>query len=151
MSDFIQPYNNDTSVGLLATPINASAATRAFLNNLPLYRTGLSPLLRGLEIGMAHGYFLVGPFVKLGPLRNSEYATIIGFLSATGLILILTLGLIIYGLVTYQDELKLQTNARLQKSLLFTRAEWNQLTSGFFIGGTGSAGFVFILLRFLIK
>jgi len=150
MSDFIQPYNNDRSVGLLSTPINTSTATRTFLNNLPLYRKGLSPLLRGLEVGMAHGYFLVGPFIKLGPLRNSEYATIIGFISATGLILILTLAMIIYGFVTYQNEQKLKNDPRLQETILFTRNEWNQFTSGFFIGSTGGAGFVFILLRFIL-
>lgn len=149
MSDFIQPYNNDRSVGLLSTPINTSTATRTFLNNLPLYRKGLSPLLRGLEVGMAHGYFLVGPFIKLGPLRNSEYATIIGFISATGLILILTLAMIIYGFVTYQNEQKLKNDPRLQETILFTRNDWNQFTSGFFIGSTGGAGFVFILLRFI--
>ena len=149
MSDFIQPYNNDRSVGLLSTPINTSTATKTFLSNLPLYRKGLSPLLRGLEVGMAHGYFLVGPFIKLGPLRNSEYATIIGFISATGLILILTLAMIIYGFVTYQNEQKLKNDPRLQETILFTRNDWNQFTSGFFIGSTGGAGFVFILLRFI--
>jgi len=151
MSDFIQPYNNDTSVGLLATPINTSTATRIFLTNLPLYRKGLSPLLRGLEVGMAHGYFLIGPFTKLGPLRNSEYATVIGFIATTGLILILTLAMVIYGFVTYQDESKLKNDQRLLEAMIFSRTEWNQFTSGFFIGSTGGAGFVFIILRFLLK
>lgn len=32
----------------------------------------MSPLLRGVEIGLAHGFLLVGPFIKLGPLRNVE-------------------------------------------------------------------------------
>ena len=26
--------------------------------------TGVSPLLRGVEIGLAHGFLLVGPFIK---------------------------------------------------------------------------------------
>ena len=86
MANFIKPYNNDPSVGHLSTPISNSAATRAFLGNLPAYRPGLSPLLRGLEVGMAHGYLLVGPFDKFGPLRNSPAALLIGFLSAIGLI-----------------------------------------------------------------
>ena len=30
-----------------------------YLSNLPAYRTGVSPLLRGVEIGLAHGFFLV--------------------------------------------------------------------------------------------
>jgi photosystem I subunit 11 len=74
MANFIKPYNDDPFVGHLATPITSSAVTRAILRNLPAYRFGLTPLLRGLEIGLAHGYFLMGPFVKLGPLRNSRLA-----------------------------------------------------------------------------
>ncbi len=61
---------------------------------------GLTPLLRGLEIGLAHGYFLIGPFAKLGPLRDSDIGLLAGFLSTIGLILILTLGLTIYGEIT---------------------------------------------------
>jgi hypothetical protein len=38
----------------------------------------LTPLLRGLEIGLAHGYFLIGPFAT-GTLRNSEIALLSGF------------------------------------------------------------------------
>ena len=62
MSEFIKPYNNDPFVGNLSTPVTTSTATKLYLGNLPIYRKGLSPLLRGLEIGMAHGYFLIGPF-----------------------------------------------------------------------------------------
>ncbi len=57
----VQPYNNDPFTGHLSTPISDSGFTRALIGNLPAYRKGLSPLIRGLEIGMAHGYFLVGP------------------------------------------------------------------------------------------
>jgi hypothetical protein len=77
MANFIKPYNDDPFVGHLATPITSSAVTRALLQNLPAYRFGLTPLLRGLEIGLAHGYFLIGPFVNLGPLRDSD----VGFIS----------------------------------------------------------------------
>ena len=76
MANFIKPYNDDPFVGHLATPITSSAVTRALLKNLPAYRFGLTPLSRGLEIGLAHGYFLLGPFVTLGPLRNSDIASI---------------------------------------------------------------------------
>ena len=57
MSGFIKPYNNDPFVGNLSTPVTTSTATKLYLGNLPIYRKGLSPVLRGLEIGMAHGYF----------------------------------------------------------------------------------------------
>ncbi|WP_410223215.1 photosystem I reaction center subunit XI, partial [Limnospira platensis] len=68
----IQAYNGDPFVGHLSTPISDSAFTRTFIGNLPAYRPGLSPLLRGLEIGMAHGYFIGGPWVKFGTQRGTE-------------------------------------------------------------------------------
>lgn len=142
MSDFIQPYNNDTSVGLLSTPINTSAATRTLLNNLPIYRKGLSPLLRGLEVGMAHGYFLVGPFIKLGPLRNSNYAVLVGFLATLGLIIILTTAMYLYGIATYQ------TNTSKSSSNNFSEQDWKQFTSGFFVGSSGGASVVYLLYQF---
>ena len=48
----------DPTVGNLATPVNSSYFTKAFLNALPAYRPSLSPNRRGLEVGMAHGFFL---------------------------------------------------------------------------------------------
>ena len=64
----------DPCVGNLATPVNSSYFSRAFLNALPAYRPSLSPNRRGLEVGMAHGFFLYGPFAITGPLRNTEFA-----------------------------------------------------------------------------
>lgn len=143
MANFIKPYNDDPFVGHLATPITSSAVTKSILQNLPAYRFGLTPLLRGLEIGLAHGYFLIGPFVKLGPLRNSEIGLLAGFLSTVGLIIILTLGLTIYGIATFEnDDLKLETSV----NNLQTRKAWDQFKGGFFIGACGSAGFAFICL-----
>lgn len=142
MANFIKPYNNDPFVGHLATPITSSAATRAILQNLPAYRSGLTPLLRGLEIGLAHGYFLMGPFVMLGPLRNSNVALLSGFLSTLGLIIILSLGLTIYGISTFeQEKVSVLNNNDLQ-----TKKAWDQFKGGFFVGACGSAGFAFICL-----
>jgi len=140
MANFIKPYNDDPFVGHLATPITSSAVTRAILQNLPAYRFGLTPLLRGLEIGLAHGYFLMGPFVNLGPLRNSEIGLLAGFLSTIGLILILTLGLTIYGVATFES-----TSSESETDLQ-TKNAWNQFKGGFFVGACGSAGFAFICL-----
>ena len=142
MANFIKPYNDDPFVGHLATPITSSAITRAILQNLPAYRLGLTPLLRGLEIGLAHGYFLMGPFVKLGPLRNSDVALLSGFLSTIGLIVILTLGLTIYGVAAFGQE---NTQERTENNLQ-TKKAWDQFRGGFFIGACGSAGFAFICL-----
>ena len=142
MANFIKAYNDDPSVGHLATPITSSAVTQKILENLPAYRPNLNPLLRGLEIGLAHGYFLIGPFVNLGPLRNSSIGLLAGFLSTIGLILILTLGLTIYGIATFQED-KLNP---LVDSNLQTKSGWNQFKGGFFVGACSSAGFAFICL-----
>ena len=144
MTNFIQPYNNDPSVGHLATPITSSAVTKAFLGNLPAYRKGLSPLLRGLEVGMAHGYFLVGPFEQLGPLRNLQVGLLAGFLSTIGLITILTLCLTIYGNVTFQQPSKF--NERFSNKDLQTLAGWRQFRSGFLVGAYGGSGLAYLLL-----
>jgi photosystem I subunit 11 len=143
MANFIKPYNDDPFVGHLATPITSSAITRAILKNLPAYRFGLTPLLRGLEIGLAHGYFLMGPFVKLGPLRDSDIGLLAGFLSTIGLILILTLGLTIYGVAAFGQD-NLQTESA--ETDLQTRKAWDKFKGGFFVGACGSAGFAFICL-----
>jgi len=138
LGNFIKPYNNDPFVGHLATPITSSAITKTILGNLPAYRAELSPLLRGLEIGLAHGYFLIGPFTLLGPLRNSDIALLAGFLSNIGLILIMTLGLTIYGYATFQiDNLKTD---------LQSKQGWNQFKGGFLIGACGSSLFAYVCL-----
>jgi photosystem I subunit XI len=139
MANFIKPYNDDPFVGHLATPITSSSLTRALLKNLPAYRFGLTPLLRGLEIGLAHGYFLIGPFAKLGPLRNSDIGLLAGFLSTIGLILILTLGLTIYGAASFGQDTSSGNELQTKKS-------WDQFKGGFFVGACGSAGFAFICL-----
>lgn len=139
MANFIKPYNDDPFVGHLATPITSSSVTRALLKNLPAYRFGLTPLLRGLEIGLAHGYFLIGPFVKLGPLRDSDIGLLAGFFSTIGLILILTLGLTIYGAAAFGQE-------KSSGQELQTKKSWDQFKGGFFVGACGSAGFAFICL-----
>ena len=49
---------SDPCVGNLATPVNSGYFTKAFINNLPFYREGISPNFRGLETGAAFGYLL---------------------------------------------------------------------------------------------
>ena len=138
---FVQPYNSDPFVGHLSTPISDSNFTRAFIGNLPAYRKGLSPLLRGLEIGMAHGYFLVGPWTKLGPLRDGANANLGGFISAIALILIAMICLSSYGIVSFQKETTPGTDP------LKTSEGWSQFAGGFFLGGMGGAFVAFFLLE----
>ena len=95
-SQFIKPYAGDPQIGNLETPLNSSGLSQALLSNLPAYRQGLSPQRRGLEVGMAHGYLLYGPFALLGPLRDTDVPAIAGLLAAVGLVLILTVCLSLY-------------------------------------------------------
>lgn len=136
----------------LSTPINSSDFTLKFLKNLPIYRQGLAPLSRGLEIGMAHGYWLIGPFAILGPLRNSEQANLAGLLAATVLIVILTICLSIYGTVSYEKKLQtlprpsyVSTVPNVPESLQTTEG-WSQFSVGFLVGGVGGATFAYLLL-----
>ncbi|MEI6381990.1 MAG: photosystem I reaction center protein subunit XI [Cyanobacteriota bacterium ELA615] len=139
-TQLVKPYNDDPFVGHLATPISASGFTKAFIGNLPAYRKGLSPLLRGLEVGMAHGYWLVGPWTILGPLRDSEYAAKGGLISAVALVLIATIALSAYGLVTFQGNRDSKTDS------LQTSEGWSQFAGGFFIGATGGAFVAYLLI-----
>ncbi|MEY2984933.1 MAG: hypothetical protein RLZZ568_1550 [Cyanobacteriota bacterium] len=136
----VKPYNGDPFTGHLSTPISDSAFTRAFIGNLPAYRKGLSPILRGLEVGMAHGYFLMGPWTLLGPLRDSEYQYVGSLINVLALILVATVALTSYGLVTFQGEQG--TTDSLQ-----TADGWSQFSAGFFVGGMGGAFVAFFLLE----
>jgi len=144
--DLISPFQGDPFVGHLSTPITSSNITKSYLSLLPAYKQGLSPLLRGINIGFAHGYFLLGPFVKLGPLRDSQVGNFIGFVSTISLIIILTTCLLIYGYVSFNDS----NSANKSVSIDFLTAKgWRQFTSGFIVGGFGGAGIAYILLKTL--
>lgn len=99
----VQAINGDPFIGMLETPVTSSPLVAWYLSNLPAYRTGVDPTLRGVEIGLAHGFLLTGPFIKLGPLRNVEgTAEVAGALGGAGLVVILTVCLAIYGAATFQ-------------------------------------------------
>merc|ERR1719230_1530521 len=103
--DVIQPLNGDPFIGMMETPVTSSPIVVNYLSNLPIYRIGIPPLLRGCEIGLAHGFFLPGPFIKLGPLRDVEdSAEVTGCMSAAGLVLILAVCLSIYGSASFQRK-----------------------------------------------
>tara|TARA_E500000178_G_scaffold355245_1_gene427164 strand:- start:10437 stop:10886 length:450 start_codon:yes stop_codon:yes gene_type:complete len=78
------------------TIVTSSLLTRTYLSNLPVYRKGLKEGERGFEIGLTHGFFLIGPFLKLGPLRDSVFSLLISYLCTVGLLLIMFLGLVTY-------------------------------------------------------
>lgn len=138
--DFILSYN--PQMGNLNTPLNSSDLSLLWISNLPIYREGLASFSRGLEIGMAHGYFFFGPFALLGPLRNEAVADVAGLLSACGLVVILTIGLSLYGQAAFQPN---QPVIGQLPDNLKSAEGWSQFTASFLVGGTGGAIFAFLL------
>jgi photosystem I subunit XI len=132
-------------VSNLATPVNSSDTIKAFIGNLPAYRAGLSAQRRGLEVGMAHGYLLIGPFTLLGPLRNSDHAHLSGLLGTVGLVVILTICLSLYASVHPGAPLASVTVPNPPADLNDQKG-WNEFNSGFLIGGIGGAAFGYLLL-----
>jgi photosystem I subunit 11 len=143
--DVVSSFEGDPFVGHLSTPITTSNITKTYLSLLPAYKAGLSPLLRGINIGFVHGYFLLGPFVKLGPLRDSQVANFVGFVSTISLIIILTTCLLIYGFVTFSESKDKENGSNVLNML--TSKGWNQFTSGFIVGGFGGASVAYIVLK----
>jgi photosystem I subunit 11 len=62
-------------------------------------------------------------------------------MSTIGLIVILTLGLTIYGVAAFGQEKSSGNPNDLQ-----TKKAWDEFKGGFFVGACGSAGFAFICL-----
>ncbi|MGF1496101.1 MAG: photosystem I reaction center subunit XI [Elainellaceae cyanobacterium] len=145
--DAIKPAE-DPQIGNLATPVNSSAFTKAFINNLPAYRAGLSPQRRGLEIGMAHGYLLYGPFALLGPLRDTNVAEFAGAAAAVLLVLILTICLSIYSSSGVAKPVATITNPN-PPDAFSTSEGWSEFAGGFLIGGMGGVIFAYLLLQIL--
>ncbi|CAI9107265.1 OLC1v1006583C1 [Oldenlandia corymbosa var. corymbosa] len=151
----IQPLNGDPFIGSLETPITSSPLIAWYLSNLPAYRTAVSPLLRGIEVGLAHGYLLVGPFVMTGPLRNTDIKGPAGSLAAAGLVVILSLCLTIYGVSSFKEgepsiapSLTL-TGRKKQPDPLQTAEGWAKFTGGFFFGGISGVIWAYFLLYVL--
>jgi photosystem I subunit XI len=135
----------DPQVGNLATPLNSSDFSTTLIRNLPAYRAGLSPFRRGLEVGMAHGYLIYGPFLVLGPLRDSKSADIAAFLASIGLIAILTLCLSLYANAMGGKPVSTVTTPNVPEAFA-TKEGWSEFASGFFLGGAGGAFFAYFLL-----
>ncbi|MEM8781052.1 MAG: photosystem I reaction center subunit XI [Cyanobacteria bacterium P01_G01_bin.49] len=139
-------HGGDPQVGNLATPVNASGLSLAYVRNLPAYRKGLSANRRGLEIGMAHGYFLYGPFAWLGPLRQTSYGSTAGFLAAIGLVSILTIALSLYGSVGVDQPISTLTIPDPPQDWE-TETGWAEFANGFLIGGCGGALCAYLLCQ----
>lgn len=151
----MQPLNGDPFVGMFETPVTSAPIVAKYLSSLPAYRTGVSPLLRGVEIGLAHGYLLPGPFIALGPLRSVEgVREIAGCASAGGLVLILALCLSIYGGATFQGDnkgpgVKTLTGRSVAADPLQSADGWNKFAAGWTVGGLSGVAWCWILAQVL--
>ncbi|MEM1293312.1 MAG: photosystem I reaction center subunit XI, partial [Cyanobacteria bacterium P01_H01_bin.162] len=83
------------------------------------------------------------PFLKLGPLRNSDQALLAGIGGASGLVVILSVCLFIYGGAVFQGRTKPRGN--LPENLK-TYQDWSLFTSGFLVGGVGGVVFASFIL-----
>jgi len=120
------------------TPVTNGSFTVQFLNNLAFYREGLQPWQRGLEIGMAHGYFIIGPFVNLGPLRNTPEAATVGLLSGVALICMASMGGLLFGATIKPRYFDKEGDA--------PATGFGELIRWHALGGIGGAGFAHALL-----
>ncbi|BAY17268.1 photosystem I reaction center protein subunit XI [Nostoc sp. HK-01] len=142
--EVVFPAERDPQLGNLETPVNSSPVVKWFINNLPAYRPGLTPFRRGLEVGMAHGYWIFGPFAKYGPLRNAENANLAGLLAAIALVILLTGGLSLYANSNPPKALNSVTGASAPDAFL-SKEGWNNFASAFLIGGIGGAVVAYFL------
>lgn len=145
----VKPFNGDPFIGMLETPVTSAPIVVNYLSNLPAYRTGVAPLLRGVEIGLAHGFFLPGPFIKLGPLRASEgIAEIAGCVSAAGLVIIMASCLSIYGAVSFQSKdivgVKTLSGREINRDELQTSEGWSNFASGWVVGGLSGVAYCYL-------
>lgn len=152
----IQPINGDPFIGMLETPVTSAPIVAGFLSNLPAYRTGVSPLLRGVEIGLTHGFLVAGPFIKLGPLRDYSGGTpeVAGCLAGAGLVLILSVCLTIYGEATFDDDepqigVKTLSGREIARDPLQSADGWNDFSSGFLVGGLSGVAWAYLCTQFL--
>ena len=143
--EVVYPGFGDAEIGTLETPINSSPFVKAYINNLPAFRRGLTPMRRGLEVGMAHGYWLIGPFSKLGPLRDSDIPNLAGLLSTVGLIVISTIAISLYANSNPPTVTGTIAAPKVPDSFQ-TPEGWNEYGSGFLIGGIGGALVAYALL-----
>ena len=143
--EVVFPAGGDPQRGNMETPINTSRFTRWFINILPAYRQGITPLRRGLEVGIAHGYWLIGPFVKLGPLRDTDVANIAGLLSTLGMVAISALAIELYANSNPPQPIATVTTPN-PPSAFKTVEGWNSYVPGFLLGGLGGAVLAYFVL-----
>ena len=127
---------SDPCAGDLITPVNSNIVVRTIINWLPIYRQGLTPRSRGVQLGAAFGYILYGPFTILGPMRNSDYGSTIGLLSTVGAIHILCALFFLYGQAGGKFYSPPPNPTVIEPPPdLFNRTSWSSFLTGIWLGG----------------
>jgi photosystem II CP43 chlorophyll apoprotein len=137
--DFVGRTAAEVQVASVPTGVSFSDITVTFLRNLPLYRKGLSPIVRGLEVSLAHGYFLVGLLAVLIRLQEKGLTPLAGLLATLTLILIWAIALSVGD----------RPNLEKDKSFYWhkTPEDGSLFRGGFVIGGTSGAFLGYLLLE----
>ena len=142
--EVVFPEWRDPLRGNLETPINASGLSKWYINALPAYRPGITPFRRGLEVGMAHGYWLFGPFAKLGPLRNTDNANLAGLLATLSFVVILSGTLSLYANSNPPQPVATVTVPNPPDAFK-NKEGWSNFGSAFLVGGLGGAVVAYFL------
>ena len=135
----------DPQIGNLATPINSSPLALSLVNSLSAYRSGLSAQRRGIEVGLAHGYWFVGPFAYLNPLRHTEFTDLIGLASAVGLVVVSTLAILLYAASNPPRPVATITTPNPPEAFNSPKG-WKEYARGFLIGGVAGAAVAYVLI-----
>jgi len=129
-----EPMAGDT----IRTVVTDGRWSKNFVDNWAFYRQGLEPWQRGLEIGLGHGYFLIGPFTALGPLRFTPEAATVGMLAACALVVVVSM----FGLVFSTVEKPRMFDKPGQKR----GTGFTEMINWHCLGGIGGAGFAHALI-----
>ncbi len=143
--EVVHPVNGDPQIGNLETPINASGLGKWLINIQPGYRKGLTPFRRGFDVGVVQGLWLIIPFVKLGPLRDTDIANIAGLLSAYGLILISTTAIWLYA-ASQPPNPQVTVTTPNPPAELKTSAGWSEYGKGFLFGALSGSTITYFVL-----
>lgn len=100
---------------------------------------------RGLEVGLAHGYWLYGPFVTFNPLRHTEYADMIALASTIGLVIISALAISLYAASNPPRPLSTLTTPNPPEALNSPRG-WSSYAQGFLVGGLIGAAIAYLII-----
>lgn len=137
--DFVGRTAGEVQVASLPTGVSFSDITVTFLRNLPIYRKGFSPIVRGWEVSLAQGYFLVGLLAVLIRLQEKGLTPLAGWLATLTLILIWDLALSVGEIPNQEKDKSFYWHKTPEDGSLFR--------GGFVIGATSGAFLGYLLLE----